>query len=83
MFLAWYDADRKKKAVAKFNEAVERHIEKFGNRPTLCLAHPEIVEEIAKAAASLEIEVAAKSFLPKNTFYVGHEDEPEPVLSAA
>jgi hypothetical protein len=83
MFLAWYDPDRKRKPTLKFTDAIERYVEKFGEQPSVCLTTAELASEIASEAAGRAIEVLSKPYLPKNTFYVGHWDEPEDMLAAA
>jgi len=41
MFLAWFDADRKKPIAQKIAEARERYVAKFGRQPLVCLVNPE------------------------------------------
>ncbi len=95
MFLGWYDPDKKKPASEKLSEAIERYVEKFGVAPEVCLTGPVDAAELAAVAAPAAkrakkgqakrptLPVRAVSYIPRWTFYVGVEDEPEPALAAA
>ncbi len=50
MFLGWYDPDKKKPAREKLAEAIERHVEKFGAQPELCLTNAAEAAELAGEA---------------------------------
>jgi hypothetical protein len=83
MFLGWYDPDKKKPARDKLAEAIERHVEKFGADPRVCLTNATEAAELAADEKAPDILVRAAPFLPRWTFYVGVEDEPVPALAAA
>ena len=83
MFLGWFDADKKKPVHQKVSEAIERHVEKFGTAPELCLVNPVDATELPASKHAPAIAVRVVDFLPRWTFYVGVEDEPQPLLDAA
>jgi hypothetical protein len=92
MFLGWYDPDKKKPARQKLAEAVERYVEKFGHPPAACLTNPTDAAELGAGEPSLAppgsssappaMAVRAVSYIPRWTFYVGVEDEPEAAIAA-
>jgi hypothetical protein len=74
MYLAWFDADRKKPVAQKIAEAHERYLFKFGRAPLVCLVNPEDV------IADSPIELRPLSNIGRNCFWIGMDerDEPEP-----
>jgi hypothetical protein len=80
MFLGWYDPDKKRPAVEKLAEAVERYVEKFGSEPMVCLTS---AADAAELSGATKMPVRAVSFISRYTFYVGVEDEPEELALAA
>jgi hypothetical protein len=70
MYLAFYDADKKRSALNKLNDAIERYQEKFGREPVECLT--SYVD--AEALTDAPIPVRGVSFISRHTFYVGTED---------
>lgn len=69
MFLGWFDDDRKKASKIKIEEAIERYVAKFGDKPTLCLCNA------ADATACDGLEVKAVSYVRPNHFWVGQADK--------
>lgn len=75
-FVGWYDADRKKPARAKLAEAMERYEEKRGVPARLCLTSPlDAVDlmEPSRKYPELPVEVQARSYIARFTYYVGEE----------
>ena len=83
MFLAWFDPEKKKPARQKLAEAIERHVEKYGVAPTVCLTSAVEAAELDGDRLSPDIVVRAEPYLPRWTFYVGVDDTPAPALAAA
>lgn len=75
MYLGWYDANKKKPARQKLAEAIERHIEKFGVEPKICLTSSTEASELLADKKAPSIAVRSEPFMPRWTFYVGVEDE--------
>lgn len=76
MYLGWYDDTPKKSAEEKIEEAVQRFIAKFGERPTVCLVSP------GSAVGFDGLEVKTAAYVRPNHFWVGRE-EPATVGSLA
>ncbi len=76
MYLAWFDADRKKPIAQKIAEAQQRYVAKFGRLPLVCLVNPE------DAIADSPIALRPLSNIGRNCFWIGRDesDEPEPVV---
>jgi hypothetical protein len=83
MFLGWYDPDKKKPARRKVEEAMERYVEKFGSDPETCLASATDAAELIDDKKAPDIPVRSVNYLPRFTFYVGVEEEPQDDLLAA
>lgn len=84
MFLGWFDPDKKRPARDKLADAIERHLEKFGEAPVLCLTHAVEAAELAADPKAPTLPIRAVGHLPRWTFYVGFEDEaPVDVSTAA
>ncbi len=65
MFLGWFDDTPKKSVETKLEEAVERYLAKFGEKPDLCLVSQ-------KDAVSLsDLEVRVVDYVRPNHFWVG------------
>jgi len=77
MYLAWFDADRKKPVAQKIAEAHERYVSKFGRQPLVCLVNPEDV------ITDSPIELRPLNNIGRNCFWIGMDesDEPEPVVA--
>lgn len=77
MFLGWYDPDPKKPVRAKLAEAVARYEEKFGATPHFCLTSPTeaaaLAEPTRKHPGELPVQVDARSYIARHTFYIGEE----------
>jgi hypothetical protein len=73
VFLAWYDPDKRKSAAVKVAEAAERYVEKFGSAPALCLTSVADAGELEEETGG--VMVRAVSFIGRNVFYVGAEEE--------
>lgn len=71
MYLAWYDADRKKPTEQKIAEAHQRYVAKFGRQPLVCLVNPE------DAVAGAVVEVRPLSHIGRNCFWIGSDDADE------
>lgn len=69
MYLAWFDADRKKPVAMKIAEAHERYVAKFGRQPLVCLVNPE--DAIPDAAIALR----PLSTIGRNCFWIGSDEE--------
>lgn len=80
MFFGWYDPDKRKKAIVKLEEAVERYVEKFGEQPMLCLTSFADAEELD---GKTQLPVRGVTFIGRHTYYVGVDDEPSDVPLAA
>ena len=68
MYLAWFDADRKKPTGQKIAEARERYLAKFGHEPAVCLVNP------ADAVESGSIEVRPLQHIGRHWFWIGFDD---------
>ena len=79
MYLAWFDADRKKSVSEKIAEARERYIAKFGSEPAVCLVNP------TDATAESAVELRPVTYIGRNCFWIGVEDgeDREPVPGTA
>jgi hypothetical protein len=85
MYLAWFDADRKKPVAQKIAEAHERYVIKFGRQPLVCLVNPEDV------IADAPIALRPLNTIGRNCFWIGMDEsdepapepEPEPVVATA
>ena len=71
MYLAWYDADRKKPTVQKIAEAHQRYVAKFGRQPLICLVNPE------DAVDGAVVEVRPLNHIGRNCFGIGSDDVDE------
>ncbi|HEY8600397.1 MAG TPA: hypothetical protein VIL85_18315 [Thermomicrobiales bacterium] len=71
MYLAWFDADRKKPVATKIAEAHERYVAKFGRQPLVCLVNPE------DASAEAAIELRPLQSIGRNCFWIGTDDDSE------
>lgn len=71
MYLAWFDADRKKPVATKIAEAHERYVAKFGRQPLVCLVNPE------DASAEAAIELRPLQSIGRNCFWIGTDDDAE------
>jgi hypothetical protein len=71
MYLAWFDADRKKPVAMKIAEAHERYVAKFGRQPLVCLVNPE--DAIPDAAIALR----PLSTIGRNCFWIGSDEDIE------
>ena len=71
MYLAWFDADRKKSVAEKIAEARERYVEKFGAEPVVCLVNPaDVVEGSA-------VELRPATYIGRNCFWIGVDERAE------
>ncbi len=77
MFLAWFDADRKKPIAQKIAEARERYVAKFGRQPLVCLVNPE------DAITDAPIALRPLNNIGRNCFWIGMDESDEPVAEAA
>lgn len=77
MYLAWFDADRKKPVATKIAEAHERYVAKFGRQPLVCLVNPEDV--IPDAAITLR----PLPSIGRNCFWIGSDEDVEEEAPAA
>lgn len=75
MYLGWYDPDRKKPARQKLAEAQERYEQKFGRPAKVLMTSSADAEELSrptlKHPGDLAIEVHARDYIARWTFYVG------------
>lgn len=71
MYLAWFDADRKKPVATKIAEAHERYVAKFGRQPLVCLVNPE------DASAEATIELRPLQSIGRNCFWIGTDEAQE------
>ncbi len=63
MYLAWFDADRKKPVATKIAEAHERYVAKFGRQPLVCLVNPEDASAEATMMTPDDAPIAADALL--------------------
>ncbi len=77
MYLAWFDADRKKPVAQKIAEAHERYVTKFGRQPLVCLVNPEDV------IADAPIALRPLNNIGRNCFWIGMDESDEPAPEAA
>ncbi len=77
MYLAWFDADRKKPVATKIAEAHERYVAKFGRQPLVCLVNPE------DAIADAPVELRPLHSIGRNCFWIGADDNAEEEAPAA
>ncbi len=74
MYLAWFDADRKKTTTQKIAEAHQRYVAKFGRQPLVCLVHPEDMVE------GEAIEIRPLNYIGRNCFWIGADEADERAL---
>ena len=68
LFLDYFDDAKGRDYREKIHEAIERYVEKFNERPNLCLVHPSVPLEHP------DIEVrAVEAGIQPNHFWVGYE----------
>ena len=72
MYLAWFDADRKKPTLQKIAEAHQRYVAKFGRQPLVCLVNPE------DAVDGAVVEVRPLKHIGRNCFWIGSDDAEVP-----
>lgn len=77
MYLAWFDADRKKPIAQKIAEAHARYVAKFGQQPQICLVNPE------DAVADSPIELRPLTHIGRHCFWIGADDVEEAPTNAA
>ncbi|MBI2863842.1 MAG: hypothetical protein HYX94_04695 [Chloroflexi bacterium] len=65
MGLLWYDADPKRPAVRKIDEAVEHYCQKFGVAPNTCYVNPK------EAVSHPSLKVVPKPIVQPNHYLVG------------
>ncbi|HEX8599396.1 MAG TPA: hypothetical protein VF952_12870 [Chloroflexia bacterium] len=65
MFLGWFDDTPKKNTAEKLEEAVERYLAKFGEKPDLCLVN----QKDATTYKGLDVRVV--EYVRPNHFWVG------------
>jgi hypothetical protein len=71
-YLGWFDADKKRPAVAKLTDACARYREKFAREPTVVLCNIVDAEELR--TTGVDVVVRDVLFLgTRGTFYVGDE----------
>lgn len=71
MYLAWFDADRKKPVATKIAEAHQRYVAKFGRQPLVCLVNPQ------DASAEAAVELRPLNSIGRNCFWIGTDDDQE------
>lgn len=71
MYLAWFDADRKKPVATKIAEAHERYVAKFGRQPLVCLVNPE------DAIPDATITLRPLPSIGRNCFWIGSDEDDE------
>lgn len=76
MFLLWFDDTKKKTVEQKILEGVERYLERFGERPNVCVVHR------GAQVPALGIEIREAEYVRPNYFWIGLEDN-EPSARAA
>lgn len=69
MYLAWYDADKKKKPEQKINDAATRYREKFSKEPLICLVSP------LEGATHPTMPLRELATIGRNCFWIGREDD--------
>lgn len=75
MYLAWFDADRKKPVGQKIAEARERYVEKFGRQPAICLVNP------ADAIDDAVVELRPVAHIGRHCFWIGFDEADEPTIT--
>lgn len=83
MFLGWYDPDKKLPARYKLEDALERYVRKFGRPAITCMTSPQDAAELAADGDAPALPVRGVGFIPRYTFYVGVDDDPEEMLRTA
>jgi len=71
-FLGWVDPDRKKPAHLKLGDAMQRHLEKFGVLPNVCLTSEADAVELNGRGADLGVQIEGRGYISRGVFYVGH-----------
>lgn len=77
MYLAWFDADRKKPVAQKIAEAHQRYVTKFGRQPRVCLVNPEDM------TTDTQIELRPLNNIGRNCFWIGMDESDEAELAVA
>ncbi|TAK32710.1 MAG: hypothetical protein EPO21_14570 [Chloroflexota bacterium] len=67
----WYDRDSRRSTQDKIDEAIERHVEKFGVSPNTCYVHP------AAAVSHDRLRIVRRANILPNHFLVGVDADPE------
>jgi DnaK suppressor protein len=83
VFLGWYDPDKKTPARYKLEDALERYSRKFGRPAQTCITSPEDAAELEADKQAPAMPVRGAGFIPRYTFYVGNDEEPEEVVMPA
>ena len=78
MFLGIYDPYKKKPARQKLLDALDRYQEKHGHPARFCLTSPQDAAELAEATkkhpGEPPVQVQARGYIARHTFYVGTEE---------
>ena len=74
--LLWYDADARRSASQKIDDAVRRFEERFKHAPNCCHVHP------AEAATHPRLEVVADKHLRPHHYWVGVDESLLPARRA-
>jgi hypothetical protein len=69
----WFDNDSKRSIAAKVRAAAARHLQRHGERPDVCQAHPETLGDLAGGTVD-GIELQALPSVLRNHFWVGVRD---------
>lgn len=83
MFLGWYDPDKKTPARFKLEDALARYAKKFGRPAEACLTSPEDATELAADKDAPALPVRGVAYIPRFTFYVGIDEDPDDALLPA
>ena len=69
VFLGWQDNDKNYPTHRKLADAIERHEEKHGVRPNICLTSEQDAAELADTDLGIQIE--GRGYIARGTMYVG------------
>lgn len=75
--LLWFDDDPKKEVSLKVQEAAERYLEKFGQRPNLCYVNPSTRPQATEGIHLDSLRVLPNPLILPDHFWVGEGSKDE------
>ena len=70
--MLWYDNDKQTTLTSKIDRAVRYYTKKYGQKPTVCLVHPSLLESKPEAG-SKKLKVKPSKMVLLHHFWIGTE----------